>query len=101
MNLLCVVFPRALPSSLTYLQLKRQREFTETAREDVQQWKDQVTRQQEAHSQDQAESLQEVQDWKDRFRRAEKERLRTAAKLEEVFCSSQILTSMRATDVRV
>jgi hypothetical protein len=101
MNLQCVVFPRALPSSLTYLQLKRQREFTETAREDVQQWKDQVTRQQEAHSQDQAESLQEVQNWKDRFRRAEKERLRTAAKLEEVLRSSQILTFRREANLRV
>lgn len=64
--------------------MKRQREHTETARQEAQQWKSQATRLQEQFSQEQETNMQEIDKWKDRYRQAEKARLAAVAQRDEV-----------------
>jgi hypothetical protein len=70
--------------------VKRQREHTETARQEAQQWKSQATRLQEQFSQEQETNMQEIEKWKDRYQQAEKARLGVTAQRDEV---SLILSS--------
>jgi hypothetical protein len=70
--------------------VKRQREHTETARQEAQQWKSQATRLQEQFSQEQETNMQEIDKWKDRYQQTEKARLGVTAQRDEV---SLILSS--------